>query len=312
MQSIIGHKSLVSSIYKAIDRGKFAHAHLFIGEDGIGKSVIAENIALKILNKREDLDYADLVKFRIAKDKKSLGIDDVRGLISEISKRPYEGDKKVVIVYEAHKMTVEAQNAFLKTVEEPPQGVFIIILSESFEQILDTVKSRCQIHKLRALNGEDVCKYINREYPDIDRDKVAMLMAYSKGIPGEVDRFLTDSKFIKIREISKNILLLIGNRDENDFIEYIGILEKNTAYAEDLLSCILSYIRDVIVYKETSDIEFTINRDSIDCTKEVSGKLSFNKLNSLVKIINETREDLNKNINTRMTLNMMLLKMLEV
>lgn len=312
MKGIIGHKSLVSSIYKAIDTGRLSHAHLFIGEDGIGKSIIAEELALKILGKKEDLEYADLVKFKVAKDKKSLGVDEVRQLIAEISKRPYEGNKKVVIIYEAHKMTVEAQNAFLKTVEEPPQGVFIILLSESSEQILDTIKSRCQIHNLRALNGEEINQYICRNYPEKSNDEISMLIAYSKGIPGEVDRFLNDSKFMAVRDISKRIILLVGNRDVDSFIEYIGILEKYTAYSEELLSCILSYLRDGIIYKETSNLDLVINRDSIDSIKDIASTLSFNKLNSLIKIVNETRDNLNKNINARMTFNMMLLNMLEV
>lgn len=312
MKGIIGHKSLVSSIYKAIDTGRLSHAHLFIGEDGIGKSIIAEELALRILGKKEDLEYADLVKFKVAKDKKSLGVDEVRQLIAEISKKPYEGDKKVVIIYEAHKMTVEAQNAFLKTVEEPPQGVFIILLSESSEQILDTIKSRCQIHNLRALSGEEIRQYIYRNYPDKSADEISMLIAYSKGIPGEVDRFLNDSKFMSVRDISKRIILLVGNRDVDSFIEYIGILEKYTAYSEELLSCILSYLRDGIIYKETSNLDLVINRDSIDSIKDIASTLSFNKLNSLIKIVNETRDNLNKNINARMTFNMMLLNMLEV
>ncbi|SHH87812.1 DNA polymerase-3 subunit delta' [Clostridium collagenovorans DSM 3089] len=312
MKGIIGHKSLVSSIYKAIDTGRLSHAHLFIGEDGIGKSIIADELALRILGKKEDLEYADLVKFKVAKDKKSLGVDEVRQLISEISKKPYEGDKKVVIIYEAHKMTVEAQNAFLKTVEEPPQGVFIILLSESSEQILDTIKSRCQIHNLRALSGEEIRQYIYRNYPDKSDDEISMLIAYSKGIPGEVDRFLNDSKFMSVRDISKRIILLVGNRDVDSFIEYIGILEKYTAYSEELLSCILSYLRDGIIYKETSNLDLVINRDSIDSIKDIASTLSFNKLNSLIKIVNETRDNLNKNINARMTFNMMLLNMLEV
>lgn len=312
MKGIIGHKSLVSSIYKAIDTGRLSHAHLFIGEDGIGKSIIAEELALRILGKEEDLEYADLVKFKVAKDKKSLGVDEVRQLIAEISKKPYEGNKKVVIIYEAHKMTVEAQNAFLKTVEEPPQGVFIILLSENSEQILDTIKSRCQIHNLRALSGEEIRQYIYRNYPDKSADEISMLIAYSKGIPGEVDRFLNDSKFMSVRDISKRIILLVGNRDVDSFIEYIGILEKYTAYSEELLSCILSYLRDGIIYKETSNLDLVINRDSIDSIKDIASTLSFNKLNNLIKIVNETRDNLNKNINARMTFNMMLLNMLEV
>ena len=90
-----------------------------------------------------------------------MGVDEIREIIEEVSKRPYEGDKKVIIIHEGSKLTIQAQNALLKTIEEPPQGVYIILLAESLETLLETIKSRCQVYKLTPLNNKQIEKYIN-------------------------------------------------------------------------------------------------------------------------------------------------------
>ena len=80
-----------------------------------------------ILEKEQDKDYVDIVNYK--PKKASFGVDEVRDVIDEVNKKPYEGNKKVVIIHEGSKLTVQAQNALLKTIEDPPEGVFIIILS---------------------------------------------------------------------------------------------------------------------------------------------------------------------------------------
>jgi len=160
----IGHNKIRESFDKLIEKCALSHAHLIIGEDGIGKSKIAQIFALSILGKSQEREYADIVNYRV--NEKSIGIDEVRGIIQEIYKKPFEGDKKVIIIHKGNKLTIQAQNALLKTIEEPPKGVYIIILCESGDLILDTIKSRCQIHKLSPLNIEDMREYINLYFKD--------------------------------------------------------------------------------------------------------------------------------------------------
>ena len=84
-------------------------------------------LAIRLLGKDKEKQYVDIVEFKITKDKKSIGVDEIRSIIEETNKKPYEGDKKVIIIYKADKMTEAAQNAFLKTIEEPPKGYFYYI-----------------------------------------------------------------------------------------------------------------------------------------------------------------------------------------
>ena len=307
---IIGHQKNIKQIINAIENNKFAHAHLIVGEDGIGKSLIAKGMALKILGIDEFRDHVDIIEWRIGNNKSSIGIDDIRTLSQEVNKKPYETNKKVIIVYNSELMTVQAQNAFLKTIEEPPMGVFIILLCDNIESILDTIKSRTQIHSLKVLSTEEIKKFIDREYPNIDNITKYVLVAFSNGIPGRIKMYIEDDDFNIIRD--KMLSILKDKNEENNLLIYnnyfVGLNEK----WKESFECILSYIRDMIILKESNVKELVINIDKINELEELSNMFSFNKLNDIISIIDETRQNLEKNLNKSLSFEVMLLKIQEV
>lgn len=308
---IVGHDSIIKQVVNAIKYEKLAHAHLLVGEDGIGKSLIAKNMALKILGEEKDIQYADLLEWKMVKGKKSIGVQEIRKLIDEINKKPYEGENKVIIVYEADKMTIQAQNAFLKTIEEPPKGVYIILLCENLEVILDTIKSRCQIHKLRSLTLNEMETFLKRKYSSLEEAQIRVLTAFSDGIPGRAEKFMEDDSFKEIRDTTLNILMCAINNDDKDIFDYGDFLSKNQQKWREVLNSILSYVRDTIVYKEAGDDELVINADKIQDIKELANMFSFNKLNDIIKVIDKTRENLDRNLNPTLVFEMMLLKIQE-
>ena len=129
MRKIIGHKNIIDSINNRKSNDSFSHANLIVGNDGIGKSIIAKYMSNKIIKRSDDSECVDIVKYYPSSA--SFGVDDVRNIINEVNKKPYEGDKKVLILYRCDKLTIQAQNALLKTIEEPPRGVYLILLSDS-------------------------------------------------------------------------------------------------------------------------------------------------------------------------------------
>lgn len=309
---IIGHESIKKQINTSIDLGMFSHAHLVVGENGIGKSLIARGIGLNLLGKDVDRQYADLVEFRVPKNKQSIGIKYVvEEIIEEINKRPYEGSRKVIIIYEADKMTIDAQNAFLKTIEEPPQNVFIILLCEKVENILETIKSRCQIHKLHRLSSKEMEEFLNRKYTDLSIKEIKAITAFSDGIPGRAERFIEDENFKEMRNTTISILLDINTKKPREFIKYEEFFVKYKNDWQETLTWILSYIRDILIYKETGIEELIINMDKIDKIKDAASLFSFNKLNDIIDIVNKTRQKLERNVNPSLTFSDMLLKFLD-
>ena len=267
--TIIGHDNIKLQIVNSINGGRFSHAHIITGEDGIGKSLIARETAIMLLGKDKEKQYVDIVEFNMIKDKKSIGIDEVKNIIQETTKKPYEGDKKVIILYKADKMTEAAQNAFLKTIEEPPKGVFIILLCEKLENILDTIKSRCQVYKLNRLNEEEMLKFLNNKFGNLSEDNIKAVSAFSDGIPGRAERFIEDKSLMEIRDTVIDILKKICEGRLDKILEYTEFLLKYKNEWQEVLTYFLSYIRDTLIYKETGNKELIINIDKINEIKEL-------------------------------------------
>ena len=211
MRKFIGYETLINNFRNRCMNNTLSHAHLIAGADGIGKSKLANILAKLILNGELDREYVDIINYR--SNKASFGVDDVRNIIEEVSKKPFEGDKKVVIIHEGNKLTIQAQNALLKTIEEPPIGVHIIILCESLELILDTIKSRCEIYKLTPLTKKELYEYIKIKEFNYNESEIKSAIAFSEGIPGRIDRYFNDDT---LKELRNKIIDLIKDLNKNN------------------------------------------------------------------------------------------------
>ncbi|MFL0195637.1 DNA polymerase III subunit delta' [Clostridium sp. WILCCON 0269] len=309
---IIGHDMIKLQIANSINLKRFSHANILVGENGLGKSLFAKEIAMEILGKSRFKQYADIIEINIFKGRKSIGIEEIKHIIEEINKKPYESDKKVVILYSSDKMTEAAQNALLKTIEEPPAGSFIMLLCEKLDGILDTIKSRCQIYKLNRLNERDMKIFLNNKFPSLSKQELKSVMAFSDGIPGRAEKFISDTALRKIRNITVKMFRELYDEDINFTLEFSNYLLEEKDKWEEVLTCMLSYIRDVFVYKETGNSDLIINMDKFEELKAIGEMFSFNKLNAIINIIENTREKLDRNVNSTLVFDSMLMKMREV
>lgn len=310
MRKIVGHKNIIDSINNRKLNDSFSHANLIVGNDGIGKSILAKYMAAQIINRRDDIENVDIVKYYPSSS--SFGVDDVRNVINEVSKKPYEGDRKVLILYKCDKLTVQAQNALLKTIEEPPKGVYLILLSDSLEMILDTIQSRCQIYKLTPLCKEDILTYIEDKNLDLtDEDKKSAL-AYSAGVPGKVDRFIGDENLKKLRDICIELFEDILKREKGLVLKYEELFKNSKDDKLELLDILLSYIRDIMLFKELNNSELIVNFDKVEKLKNISIGISYKKLNSMLEYITEARINFNSNTNYSMTMGVLLMGFAEV
>ena len=308
MKGFIGFENIINGFMKREDKNTLSHAHIIAGPDGIGKSIMAKMFAMKILGKTEDINYADIIHYR--SEKASLGIDEVRRIIEEVSKKPYEGDRKVIIIHGGDKLTVQAQNAMLKTIEEPPKGVYIILLTESLELLLDTVKSRCQIYKLTPLSKNDMLKYL-KSIGETDENRISAALSYAEGIPGRADRILNDEELDKLRNLIIDLLNEVNNRNENSVLEFENKLSKYKAEKDEVLNLLASFIRDIIVYKELENKDIIINVDKIEFVGKLALALSYNKLNTMLNCVEDARKNFKNNISYSMTMSVMLIGFME-
>lgn len=311
MGEIIGHKNILDNFKRRVESDEISHAHIIVGEDGIGKSNLANKFARSILGKSEDKDYIDIINYRCKKS--SFGVDDIREIVEEINKKPFEGDKKVIIIYDGNKLTVQAQNALLKTIEEPPKGVFIILLCESLELILDTIKSRCQIYKLSPLTKNEIRLYIdNINDNGISEDEINAAIAYSEGIPGKAEAFLRDSLLKELRNTLVDLLFLLTKGNTRELLDFESKLVTYKDKKEDILNILASFIRDIIIYKEIDEVTGLINGDKIESIKKIAIEMSYKKFNNIIDKIGEARKSLQSNSNFQLTIRVMLIGFMEV
>lgn len=309
MRDFIGHEALINNFKQRCLKNTLSHAHLIVGEDGVGKGKLANILAKFILNGDLDREYVDIINY--SSEKSSFGVDDVRDIIEEVYKKPFEKDKKVIIIHEGNKLTIQAQNALLKTIEEPPKGVYIIILCESLELILDTIKSRCEIYKLKPLTKSELYEYIKIKKFNYDENEIKSAIAFSEGVPGRIDRYFNDDK---LRELRNNIVILIKNLNKNDLED---ILQQEESFSnlkndkEEVLNIFGLFIRDILINKEIENEEFIINSDKLEDIKELTKEMSFKKLNNMIKTIEEARRNIKSNVSWGMTLRVMLMGFME-
>lgn len=309
MRDFIGHEALINNFKQRCLKNTLSHAHLIAGEDRVGKGKLANILAKFILNGDLDREYVDIINY--SSEKSSFGVDDVRDIIEEVYKKPFEKDKKVIIIHEGNKLTIQAQNALLKTIEEPPKGVYIIILCESLELILDTIKSRCEIYKLKPLTKSELYEYIKIKKFNYDENEIKSAIAFSEGVPGRIDRYFNDDK---LRELRNNIVILIKNLNKNDLED---ILQQEESFSnlkndkEEVLNIFGLFIRDILINKEIENEEFIINSDKLEDIKELTKEMSFKKLNNMIKTIEEARRNIKSNVSWGMTLRVMLMGFME-
>ena len=309
MRNFVGHSSLIENFKNRCSNGNLSHAQLISGEDGIGKSILAEILGKLILNGDLNREYVDIINYKPIKT--SFGVDDVRDIIDEVNKKPFEGDKKVIIIHQGNKLTIQAQNALLKTIEEPPTEVYIIILCESLELILDTIKSRCEIYKLTPLTKDELYKYIAIKGYDYSEEEKSSAIAFSEGIPGRIDRYFSDTELQELRDKIVDLLLQLTNNEIEAILEKEEQLVSYKQNKEEVINVLSSFIRDILVNKEVYNENLIINRDKIKEIERLTNEMSFKKLNKMLLGLQEASKNIKNNVSWAMTVRIMLMDFME-
>ena len=194
-ENIIGQDFAKKYLTNSIKKNKLNNAYMFEGMDGIGKKKFADELS-KLLLDYENLENSpDYVL--IKPDGNSIKIAQIRNLQSDIVIRPHK-DYKIYIINNAEKMTVEAQNALLKTLEEPPNYAIIILVTNNKESLLETIKSRCDIIKFSPIPIEDLKRYLINT--GIEEERAQLLAIFSRGSIENALNLSQSSEFSMMRE----------------------------------------------------------------------------------------------------------------
>ena len=318
MFKIYGHKNILALFNKIVSSQKIANAYLFIGESGFGKEFMAKYFAMMINCKsgsKPCLSCPSCIQmisgnhpdiFFIEPDGISIKVETLRNVvINNAYVKPYNSYKKIFIIKEAEKMTEQAQNSILKTLEEPPEYGLFILTSSKMDGLLPTIVSRCEIIRFTRESDEVIEDYLINE-KKIDRSKAKKIASIANGNYGKAN-LLIDEGYSRIRSELGDILYNVINQDKALRLESFKFFDENREMIDDIIDIMFSYLRDLIILKLLGSEECIINKDMSDKLRMLSTNLTGFKLNNIINEIEELAFNLKSNANYQLAIEKFLL-----
>ena len=328
LDDIVGQKNAKRSIKNAIASKRVAHAYLFCGPDGVGKSIAASIFASTLNCQEKGLDpcgrcpscikwnadnHPDIIHFGASKhlgSRQSISVDEIRNLQIDMNKKPYEDGKKVYIIHDADKMTEQAQNALLKILEEPPEHTVIILLTYNMYSLLSTIVSRCQVIKFIRASEKEIENYLINKKGVQDKE-ARFIAAFSDGIMKKALDYLIDDNFKKVRDEVIKLSSKLYKNDKLNVLSAIDYFLDNKDRIDNIFEIMISFFRDIIVLKECNDSKLLINLDMEEIIIAESHKYTAKNLYNILTSIKKASENIKRNINYQLIIETMLLNIQE-
>ena len=322
---IIGQDAIKEHLQNAIRLGKVSHAYIINGERSAGKEFIAKLFAMTLQCEQKDggqgiepcqecrsckqalsENQPDIIRL-VHEKPNTISVDDIRTQINnDMAIKPYSSPYKIYIISEGEKMTVQAQNALLKTLEEPPEYGIIMILTTSLETLLPTIQSRCVVLNVRPVADELVKKYL-METMQIPDYKAEVCTAFARGNIGRARMLASSEEFDRIKE---EALILLKNINNMEIAEIVAAIKKIGEYqldVSDYLDIIAIWYRDVLLFKAMNDVNHLIFRQEIQYIKKVAARSSYEGIEKVLEALDRAKVRLAANVNFDLTMELLLL-----
>ena len=320
-QDILGNDMVKDHFKKAIEGHKVSHAYILTGEAGMGRKSIANAFAMTLLCEKGGSEpcmvchsckqvlggnHPDLIYVTHEKPA-SIGVDDLREQINDtIMIRPYTSYYKIYIVDEAEKMTVQAQNALLKTIEEPPSYAVILLITTNQEAFLPTILSRCIQLKLKPLKDFTVKSYLT-EHLHVPDKEAEVCAAFARGNLGKAIHLSSSDEFKELYQKVMSVIKSVGDMDITMLLDCIREIKDQKFEMNDMLDLMQLWFRDVLMFKVTKDMNLLIFRDEYKAINEMGQKYDYAGLEEILNAIDLARTRLEANVNMELAMELLLL-----
>ncbi|BCN28730.1 DNA polymerase III subunit delta' [Anaeromicropila herbilytica] len=322
--SIVGHEQIKEHLQNAIKLNKVSHAYILNGEKGSGKKMLAYTFAKVLQCDKKDIDPCGVCKsciqaesmnqpdiITLVHEKASIGVDDIRTQINnDIAIKPYSSPYKIYIIDEADKMTEQAQNALLKTIEEPPAYAVILLLTSNANRLLPTILSRCVTLNLKTISTELIKNelMVNYHIPDYLAELSAI---FSQGNLGKAIRYASSEEFTNIKEEVLHILKYIDDMEIYEIIEAIKKLSEHKLEINDYIDFMILWYRDVLMFKVTKNPNVLIYREEYKFISKQASMRTYEGIEAIVNAMDKAKVRLNANVNFDIAIELMLLTLKE-
>ena len=324
-QDIIGQEQIKEHMQNVLTTGKVSHAYIINGEKSSGKEFIAKVFAMTLQCEKGGVEpcqechsckqalsgnHPDII--RVAHEKpNTISVDDIRSQVNnDVAIKPYSSPRKVYIINEAEKMTVQAQNALLKTLEEPPEYTVILLLTANAHSLLPTILSRCVVLNMKPVPDELVKKFLmhQMEVPDY---KAEVCVAFARGNIGKAKALASSEDFENVKAEALSLLKYIS---EMELSEMIAAIKKITEYKleiNDYLDVIAIWYRDVLLFKATNDVNHLVFREEIQSLRKTAQHSSYEGIENIIEALGKAKRRLDANVNFELTMELLMLTIQE-
>lgn len=322
---IIGQEQIREHLQTALRLRKISHAYIINGERSSGKEFIAKTFAMALQCERGGDEpcqechsckqalsgnHPDIIRL-VHEKPNTISVEDIRTQINQdMGIKPYQGPYKIYLINEGEKMTVQAQNALLKTLEEPPEYGVILILTSSVESLLPTILSRCVVLNMRPVRDDLVKKYL-MEALQIPDYKAEVCTAFARGNIGRAKLLASSEEFDKVKEEAVTLLKYIN---EMEISEIVAAIKKITEYqfdVTDYLDILSIWYRDVLMFKAMNDANHLIFREEIQYIKKVADRSSYEGIETVLNALDKAKSRLAANVSFDLTMELLLLTIQE-
>ena len=324
-RDIIGHNQIVDHLKNAIRMEKVSHAYIFNGESNAGKMMLAEAFAMALqceaqgdepcmecrsCRQAKEHNQPDIIY--VTHDKPNVvSVDDIRQqLNNDIIIKPYNSKYKIYIVDEAEKMNEQAQNALLKTIEEPPAYGVILLLTTNADRFLPTILSRCITLNLKSVSEDEIKAHLMKKYqiPDYQADVCA---AFAQGNVGKAIQLAASDEFNELKTAALSVVKKLEDMDLYELNQLIKQINEFKPKIQEYLDLLTIWFRDVLYMKATGDVNNLIFKDEVYDIKKQAAKRSYTGIETILQTLEQSRVRLNYNVNFDLVIELLLLTIKE-
>ncbi len=336
---IIDQEQMKEHMQHALETDKVSHAYIISGENGSGKEFIARIFAkaLQCGDRKEKGSFVEACNecpscikalsdnhpdiITITHEKPgSIGVDDIRlQLRDDVVIKPYESRYKIYIIPEGEKMTMAAQNALLKTLEEPPSYILIIILTSNLNAFLPTIISRCIVLPMKVARDDSIKKFLMEQCHVVDY-KAMLCASFARGNVGKALELASNERFENLKNETIELIFKLKHLEIHDIMDRVHSLlepqegdEKaakkglDMGQFEDFMDILTFLFRDMLVYKATGNDNHLIFTDKVSYISSITGDISYEDVNSMMKKLEIAKSRIASNVNIDLVLELMLL-----
>ncbi len=329
-KDIVGQEQLKEHLQNAIRLNKVSHAYIINGERSSGKEFIAKTFAMALQCENLQTDGQDMepcqechsckqalsgnhpdIIFITHEKPNTIGVDDIRVQINQdIAVKPYSSPYKIYIVDEAEKMNVQAQNALLKTIEEPPAYGVILLLTTNADAFLPTILSRCIRLDLRPVADDKLKDFLMKKCGVVDY-QADICVDFSQGIVGKAVTLASSAHFNEIKDAALQLLKRVKDIELSEMIGAVKQISEYKLEINDIFDMMMIWYRDVLIYKATKNIDRVIFSEQLDYIKERAKKSSYEGIETILNALEKAKTRLKANVNFDLVMELLLLTIKE-